>query len=66
MRNKEEASPVSDLSNWVPLTEIVQIEDIVDREAEDELNISHIEFEVFSRYYEVRHGCVGHNYKDNY
>lgn len=51
MKIKKDPSSVSDLSNRVPFTEIVQIEDTWDEEAEIELSISNMEFEAFSRYY---------------
>lgn len=51
MKIKKDPSSVSDLSNRVPFTEIVRIEDTLDGKAEIELSISNIEFEEFSRYY---------------
>lgn len=50
VKSEEETSPVSDLSNWVPFTQKVQIEDTLDWEAERELIISHIELKELARY----------------
>lgn len=49
VKSKVETLPVSELSNSVPFTQMVQIEDTLDWEQENEVIISHIEFKALAR-----------------
>lgn len=48
--SKEETSQISGLSNLEPFTETLKIEDTLDWKAENELHISHTEFEESARH----------------